>query len=79
MTGGIVNLSYGPNGGSVTYRGYTAEINREGDILVGFVPSIPDALLFEVLAVNEVEPAFHSVIDTYLRMCEEDGVEPETQ
>ncbi len=79
MTGGIVNLLTAPTVDLSRIGGYTAEINREGDILVGFVPSIPDALLFEVLAVNEVEPAFHSVIDTYLRMCEEDGVEPETQ
>ena len=63
------------------YKGYhaTIEYDAEDGILVGTVFGIRDTLAFHGSSVPEITETFHDCIDTYLQVCEEQGVSPDKE
>jgi predicted HicB family RNase H-like nuclease len=62
----------------MTYKGYTAEVERDPDVEVfaGRVLAIRDVIVFEGETVEDAEREFHFSIDDYLAWAAEDGFEP---
>lgn len=53
------------------YKGYeaTIEYDAEDRLFFGRVVNIKDVIVFDGLSVDELEQAFHHVIDEYLADC----------
>lgn len=60
------------------YRGYEAAVTFDADdnILVGRVIGIRDTIDFHSTTAKGIRKEFKTSIDEYIRMCREDGVEP---
>jgi predicted HicB family RNase H-like nuclease len=54
------------------YKGYEAiiEYDEEDRLFFGHVINIKDVIVFDGLSVDELEQAFHEVIDEYLSDCQ---------
>ncbi len=54
------------------YKGYEAKIeyDEEDRLFFGRVINIEDVIVFDGLSVDELEQAFHQVIDEYLADCQ---------
>lgn len=61
------------------YRGYvpTIEYSADDHEFVGTVEGIRDVIHFSGSTVDELEAAFHHMVDQYLAWCAEDGVDPD--
>ncbi|WP_422662058.1 type II toxin-antitoxin system HicB family antitoxin [Pannus brasiliensis] len=61
------------------YKGYEARIeyDEEYRLFFGRVIGIKDIIVFDGLSVDELEQAFHDVIDRYLADCETVGKIPD--
>jgi predicted HicB family RNase H-like nuclease len=64
---------------TMTYKGYTASMNFDGEdkIIVGRVIDIEDIISFHGESVAQFEVAFHSLVDAYIKACKKLGGEPE--
>ncbi len=64
----------------LSYKNYngTVEYSKEDRCLYGKVVGIKSLLSYEGSSVQELEEAFQTVIDEYIRDCEERNVQPET-
>lgn len=60
---------------AMTYRGYAARIEYDADdrIFVGRVAGITDIAVFHGATVDELETAFHELVDHYLEVSERTG------
>ena len=60
------------------YKGYQADVrySAEDGCLVGRVIGTKDVILFDALAVDEIEASFHSAVDEYLEDCASQDVKP---
>lgn len=63
------------------YRGYHAAVEYDADdnIFVADVFGIRDVLAFHGSSVDELTETFHDCIDTYLQVCEEQGISPDKE
>ncbi|MBQ9014509.1 MAG: type II toxin-antitoxin system HicB family antitoxin [Firmicutes bacterium] len=63
----------------LTYRGYSTEVkyDSESNVLYGKIEGIKDLVNFECAALSDVVLEFHSAVDDYLTVCQENGEEPE--
>ncbi len=61
------------------YKGYEAKIeyDNEDRLFFGRVININDVIVFDGLSVDELEQAFHQVIDEYLADCQTLNKNPE--
>ena len=61
------------------YKGYTGtiEYSREDDLLYGKVLGIRSLISYEGKTGKELEEDFKEAVDTYLKDCKEQGLEPE--
>lgn len=61
------------------YKGYlgSAEVDVEGECLAGRLLYIRDTIAYSANSVAELQQAFHEAVDDYLRVCEEEGDEPD--
>lgn len=64
---------------SMTYRGYTGsvEYEPEGAYFFGHVVGITDIISFEGTSMEELETDFRNGVDSYLRGCARNGMEPQ--
>ena len=64
----------------LSYKNYngTVEYSKEDRCLYGKVVGIKSLLSYEGKSVQELEEAFQTVIDEYIRDCEERDILPET-
>ena len=64
---------------SMSYRGYAARIEFDGDddIFVGRVAGINDVVGFHANNVESLKAAFHEAVDDYVAACEKLGKPPE--
>ncbi len=65
---------------TMTYKGYIARIEYDSEdrCFFGRVLGIRDVVGFDGQSVDELETAFHRIIDFYIESCCKSGVEPET-
>ena len=63
---------------AMTYKGYTARIDFDGDdrIFFGRLAGIRDIITFHGETVDELEAAFKEAVDDYLETCVKLGEEP---
>ena len=63
----------------LSYKNYngTVEYSKEDECLFGKVVGIKSLLSYEGNSVQELEQDFKTVIDEYIRDCEEQGIQPE--
>ena len=63
------------------YKGYRtcAEYSYEDDCFVGEVLGINDLIVFSGKSVDEFREAFHTCVDDYLIVCEENGDVPDKE
>ena len=63
---------------AMTYKGYTARIEFDGDdrIFFGRLAGIRDIITFHGETVDELEAAFKEAVDDYLETCVKLGEEP---
>ncbi len=63
----------------MTYKGYIARIEYDSNdrCFFGHVQGIKDIIDFDGKSVEELEAAFHQIIDFYMESCREIGKEPE--
>ncbi|MCF0237865.1 MAG: type II toxin-antitoxin system HicB family antitoxin [Sphaerochaetaceae bacterium] len=63
------------------YKGYhgTVSYSPEDNLLIGSVFGVRDSLNFHGSSVQELEDSFHDCIDTYLEVCEKNGLEPDKE
>ncbi len=56
----------------MNYKGYEAKIEYDDQdkLFFGRVINTEDIIVFDGLSVNELEEAFHTVIDEYLTDCQ---------
>jgi predicted HicB family RNase H-like nuclease len=61
------------------YKGYigSVEFSSEDRVFFGKVVGINDLITFEGESVQELEGAFHEMVDDYLQTCKQLGKEPE--
>jgi predicted HicB family RNase H-like nuclease len=64
---------------TLKYKGYTAQVEIDGDleILFGRVIDIAHVITFQGATVPEVRQAFHDSVDDYLAFCREIGEQPD--
>ena len=64
---------------TMEYRGYigSIEFSEEDCILYGKVQGIRALISYEGSSAQEIVDDFHSAVDDYLAMCEEENIEPE--
>lgn len=60
------------------YKDYIAELSLdlEDDIIIGRVINTAEIISFHGKTLKEAKRAFHDVLDTYLKVAEEEGIEP---
>lgn len=66
--------------GNLRYKGYlgTIDYSEEDNILFGKVIGMSrDAITYEGATVDELKADFKAAIDSYLALCDENGVEPQ--
>ena len=76
----LYNVELCPEGTSVErdntleYKGYRTKVEycAEGKVLYGKIEEIKDLVNFESDSVDRIEKEFHSAVDDYLALCEED-------
>nr|BAL55714.1 HicB family protein [uncultured Gammaproteobacteria bacterium] len=63
---------------TLKYKGYEAliEFDAEERLFFGKVLHIDSLLMFHGQSVEELEAAFHEVVEDYLKYCQRAGVEP---
>lgn len=63
------------------YKGYVGvvEYDDELEFFAGHVVDLRDEIYFEGRSVSELKESFHRAVDTYLKMCAEDGRNPDKQ
>lgn len=63
----------------IEHKGYTGvfEYDPELDVLTGHVVDIGDEIYFEGKSIDEVRKNMASLVDEYLRVCEERGDDPD--
>jgi predicted HicB family RNase H-like nuclease len=61
------------------YKGYEAIVrySDEDGTFIGEVINTRDLLVFDGTNVQEIETAFHAVVDEYLEDCENEGRSPD--
>jgi predicted HicB family RNase H-like nuclease len=61
------------------YKGYSGiiEYDQTGKIFTGEVVGLHSVITFQGRTPEELETSFQDSLDLYLRMCAEDGMEPE--
>ena len=64
---------------TMEYRGYvgSVEFSEEDGVLFGKVQGIRSLISYEGTSVAQLVSDFHSAVDDYLALCEEEGIEPE--
>ena len=65
---------------TVMYKGYVGSVDFSADdqLLFGKVQGIRSLISYEGKSVGELIEDFQEAVDDYLRMCKEEGVDPET-
>ena len=65
---------------TLEYKGYVGcvEFSEQDRIFYGKVKGIHSLISYEGTTINELTKDFHEAIDSYLALCESDGIEPET-
>jgi len=65
---------------AMNYRGYTGsvEFSEEDGILYGKVLGIRSLISYEGTSVKELVEDFHTALDSYLDLCKDNGISPET-
>ena len=65
---------------TIEYKGYigSVEFSEADGIFFGKVQGIRSLISYEGLNAKELISDFHGAVDDYLKMCEEEGSEPET-
>ncbi len=63
----------------IEYKGYygSVDYSAEDDVLFGSVIGISGLISYEGKSIDELKADFEEAVDSYLEMCEADGVEPE--
>lgn len=63
----------------LSYKNYngTVEYSKEDECLFGKVVGIKSLLSYEGNSIQELEQDFKTVIDEYIKDCEERGIQPE--
>lgn len=63
----------------LSYKGYTGSIeySNEDGLFYGQVQGIKSLISYEGITGPELEKDFHESIDSYLRECERDSLQPE--
>ena len=61
------------------YKGYvgSAEVDIEGEVLVGKLLCIRDTITYSAVDVKGLEEAFHEAVDEYLASCAASGDQPD--
>jgi len=64
---------------TIEYKGYIAriEFDKEDQIFVGEVIGIDDIIAFHSENEKEIIPVFHNMVDDYLEVCKERGIQPQ--
>ena len=64
---------------TMEYKGYigSVEFSEEDGVFFGKVMGIRALMSYEGMNAKELVQDFHNVIDDYLVLCEEEGLEPE--
>jgi len=64
---------------TIEYKGYVAkvEFDDEDQIFVGEVIGIDDIIAFHSENEKEIIPVFHNMVDDYLEVCKERGIQPQ--
>lgn len=65
---------------TMNYQGYTGsvEFSEEDEMFFGKVLGIRSLISYEGSSARELLEDFHGTVDEYLRLCEEEGMPPET-
>ena len=65
---------------TLEYKGYigSVEFSEQDRIFYGKVKGIHSLISYEGTTINELTKDFHEAIDSYLALCESEGIEPET-
>ena len=64
---------------TMEYKGYvgSVEFSEADSVFYGKVMGIRALLSYEGVNAKELVQDFHAVVDEYLALCEEEGIEPE--
>jgi len=64
---------------TLEYKGYVGcvEFSEQDRIFYGKVKGIHSLISYEGTTINELTKDFHEAIDSYLALCESEGIEPE--
>ena len=65
---------------TLEYKGYvgSVEFSEQDRVFYGKVKGIHSLISYEGTTINELTKDFHEAIDSYLALCESEGIEPET-
>ena len=65
---------------TLEYKGYVGcvEFSEQDRIFYGKVKRIHSLISYEGTTINDLTKDFHEAIDSYLALCESEGIEPET-
>lgn len=65
---------------TLEYKGYVGcvEFSEQDRIFYGKVKGIHSLISYEGTTINDLTKDFHEAIDSYLALCESEGIEPET-
>ena len=65
---------------TIEYEGYigSIEFSEEDGLFYGKVQGIRSLISYEGTTASELLNDFHSAVDDYLSLCEEEGIAPET-
>ena len=63
----------------IEYKGYygSVDYSAEDNVLFGSVIGVRGLISYEGRNIDELRADFEEAVDSYLEMCEADGVEPE--
>lgn len=63
----------------IEYKGYygSVDYSAEDNILFGSVIGVRGLISYEGSSIDELRTDFEEAVDSYLEMCEADGVKPE--
>ena len=64
---------------TLEYNGYvgSVEFSEQDRIFYGKVKGVHALITYEGTSINELTEDFHEAIDSYLALCETEGIEPE--
>ena len=65
---------------TLEYKGYvgSVEFSEQDRIFYGKVKGIRSLISYEGTTIKELSDDFREAIDSYLALCESEGIEPET-